>query len=59
MRLATALSSHVLTRGVAAFTLVMPGLDPGIHQSSHKALLRRRWIAGIQSKDALRAFARQ
>jgi hypothetical protein len=28
--------------------LVMPGLDPGIHQSSQKAF-RRRWITGSSS----------
>ena len=27
-------------------TLVMPGLDPGIHRSSQKALSRKGWIAG-------------
>jgi hypothetical protein len=27
-------------------TFVMPGLDPGIHQSSKKAFSRGRWIAG-------------
>ena len=31
--------------GVEMSTLVMPGLDPGIHQSSQDHF-RRRWIAG-------------
>jgi hypothetical protein len=29
---------------------VMPGLDPGIHQSSRK-VLRRRWITGSKPGD--------
>jgi hypothetical protein len=32
-------------RDIDTRTAVMPGLDPGIHQSSHKHF-RRGWIAG-------------
>jgi hypothetical protein len=32
--------------GYATNSLVMPGLDPGIHQSSQQSFFRRRWITG-------------
>src|SRR5260370_4640074 len=53
--------THVWNRDVDANTLVMPGLDPGIHQSSHDHF-RRRWIASIAERKRRRpsdSYARQ
>jgi hypothetical protein len=44
--------------GRLIYQVVMPGLDPGIHQSSKESRSGRD-CRGIQREDELRAFARQ
>jgi hypothetical protein len=44
--------------GVHANTLVMPGLDPGIHPSSQEVLSKRMDCRVKPGNDALTPFAR-
>jgi hypothetical protein len=44
-------------RGDDPAEVVMPGLDPGIHQ--HESVLKKMDCRVLQRKDALCAFARQ